>query len=300
MKKIMMLALLTLLFVSCAQKTENKTSAADGSKETPPTEKKSDEIAIDGKPVAVIETTLGTIKIELWPETAPLAVANFVGLSNGTKEWMDPLTKMKVKRPFYDGLIFHRVIKDFMIQGGCPLGNGTGNPGYSFIDETYMLGDEITGEIKDEETAMLVFQQVFIPHLQASGGDDSKVDPDIKAIAQECMTSNSGTPMMKHPVEFYKEKTAFQGKVHRMGAVKAPVAYGTIAMANSGPNTNGSQFFIVTKKDGTPWLDGKHTVFGKVIEGMEIAHKIEDVEKGEQDKPKTDVKMIKVRVETIK
>ena len=77
----------------------------------------------------------------------------------------------------------------------------------------------------------------------------------------------------------------------------APVAYGTICMANSGPNTNGSQFFIVTKKEGADWLNGKHTVFGRVIEGMDVAHKIENVEKGAQDKPVTDVKMIKVRVE---
>jgi cyclophilin family peptidyl-prolyl cis-trans isomerase len=288
MKKLMMIAMLTLIFISCAQKTENKAEA------TPAEQVKS------AKPVVTMETTLGTIKIELWPDKAPLTVENFMGLANGTKEWTDPKTGAKVMKPFYDGLIFHRVISDFMIQGGCPLGMGNGSPGYNFADETYELGAEITGEIKDEETAMLVFQQVFIPHLQASGGDDSKVQPDIKNIAQECMAANNGTPMMKHPVEFYKEKTGFQGKVHRMGAVKSSVAYGTIAMANSGPNTNGSQFFIVTKKDGTPWLDGKHTVFGRVIEGMDVVHKIESVEKGEQDKPKTEVVMTKVRVETAK
>jgi cyclophilin family peptidyl-prolyl cis-trans isomerase len=290
MKKLIMIAMLTLLFVSCAQKNENKTGEQ--------AEKAAGKEVISSKPVVTMETTLGTIKIELWPDKAPITVDNFIGLANGTKEWTDPKTGAKVTKPFYDGLIFHRVIKDFMIQGGCPLGQGNGDPGYKFQDETHELGEEITGEIKDEETAMMVFQQVFIPHLQASGGDETKIQPDIKAIAEECMAANNGTPMMKHPVEFYKEKTGFVGKVNKMGAVKSSVAYGTIAMANSGPNTNGSQFFIVTKKDGTPWLDGKHTVFGKVIEGMEVAHKIEDVEKGEQDKPKTEVKMIKVRVET--
>jgi cyclophilin family peptidyl-prolyl cis-trans isomerase len=168
MKKLMMIAMLTLIFISCAQKTENKAEA------TPAEQVKS------AKPVVTMETTLGTIKIELWPDKAPLTVENFMGLANGTKEWTDPKTGAKVMKPFYDGLIFHRVISDFMIQGGCPLGMGNGSPGYNFADETYELGAEITGEIKDEETAMLVFQQVFIPHLQASGGDDSKVQPDIK------------------------------------------------------------------------------------------------------------------------
>ena len=190
--------------------------------------KKVEDEAVKGKkvekqtkmPIATIETNMGTIKVELWPNITPKTVANFTGLANGTKEWTNPKTKKKEKKPFYDGLIFHRVIKDFMIQGGCPLGTGTGNPGYKFEDECY-----------DED-----------------------------------------------------------------GKLKATVDYGSIAMANSGPNTNGSQFFIVTKKGGTPWLNGKHTVFGKVIEGMDVVLKIQDVEKGKSDKPVKDVIMTKVRV----
>ena len=147
---------------------------------------------------------------------------------------------------------------------------------------------------------MAVFQTVFVPYLQSSGGDKTKIDKEIMDITDECMKANSGAPMMKHPVEYYVEKTKFSGKVYAQGAVKSPVNYGTIAMANSGPNTNGSQFFIVTKKEGCDWLNGKHTVFGRVIEGMDVVHKIENVEKGAQDKPVADVKMIKVRVETPK
>ncbi len=295
MKKILVLGLMTFFLFSCAQKTGKEGNAENKSSETAVA--KQSVIADGVKPVAVIETNLGTIKVELWPDKAPVTVENFIGLANGTKEWTDPLSGTKTKRPFYDGLIFHRVIKDFMIQGGCPLGNGTGGPGYKFEDEVYARGEEIKGEIKDDETALTVFQTVFLPYLQAGGGDRSKLDKDIMDITDACMKNNNGTAIMAHPVEYYIEKTGFKGKVYRNGKLLAPVAYGTIAMANSGPNTNGSQFFIVTKKDGTPWLDGKHTVFGKVIEGMEVAHKIEDVEKGAQDKPKEDVKIVKIRVE---
>lgn len=160
---------------------------------------------------AVITTTKGEITVKLFDDKTPITVNNFIGLAEGTKKWINPITGQNVKKPFYNGLIFHRVIKDFMIQGGCPLGNGRGNPGYKFEDEYYREGKLI------------------------------------------------------HTVD-----------------------YGTICMANAGPNTNGSQFFIVTKKDGCPWLNGKHTVFGKVISGMETTHTIENV-KTINDKPIEDI-----------
>jgi peptidyl-prolyl cis-trans isomerase A (cyclophilin A) len=140
-------------------------------------------------------TSEGTFIIRLFEEEAPKTVANFVGLAEGTKEWTDPKTRQKVTRPFYDGLIFHRVIDGFMIQGGDPLGSGVGGPGYQFGDE-------------------------------------------------------------------------FNKKLRHHGA-------GILSMANAGPNTNGSQFFITLA--ATPWLDDRHTVFGEVVEGLDVVQKIGSV-----------------------
>ncbi len=142
---------------------------------------------------ATIETSLGTIEAELYPEDAPKTVENFARLAG---------------EGFYEDLTFHRVIPDFMIQGGDPKGDGTGGPGYSFEDE-----------------------------------------PN------------------QHEVE-----------------------RGVLAMANAGPNTNGSQFFIVTA-DAAPWLTGKHTVFGRVTEGMDIVDRISEVDRDRRDRPKTPVTM---------
>jgi peptidyl-prolyl cis-trans isomerase A (cyclophilin A) len=141
---------------------------------------------------AQFTTTEGNFTVRLFDADAPNTVANFVGLAEGTKEWTDPKSGQKVKRPFYDGLIFHRVIDGFMIQGGDPLGTGTGGPGFKFGDE-------------------------FSPKLRHS---------------------------------------------------KA----GILSMANAGANTNGSQFFITLA--ATPWLDNKHSVFGEVVEGIDIVKKI--------------------------
>ena len=147
---------------------------------------------------AIIQTNHGPINAELFPDDAPKTVANFVKLVNDG---------------FYEGVVFHRVIPDFMIQGGDPTGTGSGGPGYSFEDE-------------------------FNDH-----------------------------------------------KVER----------GALAMANAGPNTNGSQFFIVTT-DAAPWLDGKHTVFGRVTEGMDVVDKISELPRDSRDKPHDDVVMESVLV----
>jgi len=141
---------------------------------------------------AIFTTSEGSFTVRLFDQEAPNTVANFAGLAEGSKEWTDPKTGQKVKRPFYDGLVFHRVIADFMIQGGDPLGTGTGGPGYKFADEFH--------------------------------------------------------PKARH------------GKA------------GILSMANAGPGTNGSQFFITLAP--TPWLDNKHTVFGEVVSGMDVIQKI--------------------------
>lgn len=160
---------------------------------------------------AKMETSKGEMIIQFFDKDAPITVANFVGLAQGTIE----NTAKPKGTPYYDGIIFHRVIKDFMIQGGDPTGTGMGDPGYKF--------------------------------------DDEKND-------------------LKH-----------EGK-------------GFLSMANSGPNTNGSQFFIT--EVATPWLDGRHTIFGKVIQGLETIDTIANVEKGIQDKPKEDVVIKKVEIFT--
>jgi len=166
---------------------------------------------------AVIETNKGTIKAKLFPDTAPKTVENFVALAKGTKEWTDPKTDKKVKKPLYDGLIFHRVIPNFMIQGGDPLGNGTGGPGFTFEDEF-----------------------------------------------------SDAAPKMDKP--------------------------GILAMANAGPNTNGSQFFITVA--ATPWLNGHHTVFGEVVDGMDVVNAIAKVKTGAQDLPVDPVVIKHIKIQT--
>ena len=147
---------------------------------------------------AVIETTQGTIELELFDADAPKTVENFVRLAS---------------EGYYDGLIFHRVIPEFMVQGGCPQGTGTGGPGYTFEDE-----------INDHK-----------------------------------------------------------------------IVRGTLAMANAGPNTNGSQFLIVTA-EACPWLDGRHTAFGQVSSGMDVIDRIEGVDTDGRDRPLEDVRMQRVTV----
>jgi cyclophilin family peptidyl-prolyl cis-trans isomerase len=156
-----------------------------------------------GEPKAVIDTTAGKITCTLFPDKAPKTVENFIGLATGTKDWTDPHTHAKMHGvPLYDGTIFHRVIPGFMIQGGDPVGNGFGGPGYAFGDE-------------------------FVPDL----GFDRP---------------------------------------------------GRLAMANSGPNTNGSQFFIT---DGpAPHLNGKHTIFGQ-CDSLEVVKKIANLPRDPNDKP---------------
>jgi peptidyl-prolyl cis-trans isomerase A (cyclophilin A) len=165
---------------------------------------------------ATLHTSLGDIVIELFPNHAPKTVANFVELATGAKEWTDPRTGDKTTAKLYDGTIFHRVIDGFMIQGGDPLGRGTGGPGYRFEDEFH-------GE--------LVFDRPYI-----------------------------------------------------------------LAMANSGPGTNGSQFFITVAP--TTWLNRKHSIFGEVKDAASkaVVDKIATAKTGAQDKPTTDITINSVTV----
>lgn len=158
---------------------------------------------------ATIHTNLGDINVNLFPDHAPKTVRNFTGLAEGTQEWTDPKVKAKSTAPLYNGTIFHRVIPGFMIQGGDPLGTGTGGPGYRFDDEPH---------------PELTFDKPYL-----------------------------------------------------------------LAMANAGPNTNGSQFFITVAP--TTWLNFKHTIFGEVADqpSRDVVDAIAAVETGAQDRPKQNV-----------
>lgn len=167
---------------------------------------------------AIFKTSKGEIVVKLFEKEAPLTVKNFVGLATGKKEFVDVKTEKKVKRKFYNGLIFHRVIPNFMIQGGCPLGTGTGGPGYAFKDE------------------------------------------------------------FSNKLNFSKP--------------------GKLAMANAGPNTNGSQFFITVA--ATTWLNNKHTIFGEVVEGYNVVVAISKVPRDANNKPLKKIVIKKVIIKRVK
>jgi peptidyl-prolyl cis-trans isomerase A (cyclophilin A) len=163
---------------------------------------------------ALLRTNHGDVVVRLFPDHAPKTVRNFVELAEGTREWTNPGTRRTERAKLYDGTVFHRVIPDFMIQGGDPLGTGTGGPGYEF-------GDEIHPDL-----------QFSRPYL--------------------------------------------------------------LAMANAGPGTNGSQFFITVGP--TPWLNGKHTIFGEVVSGSDVVDAISQVKTGGADRPVDDVVLESVEI----
>jgi cyclophilin family peptidyl-prolyl cis-trans isomerase len=226
-------------------------------------------------PTALIKTSHGEIRVELLAREAPLTVANFLGLADGTKEFKDAKTGEMVKRPFYDGLTFHRVIDGFMIQGGCPLGTGSGDPGYKFKDEINgkSLGlDKVKAFANGRPHAWLLirsqaqFNQLLVRPLLAQMGiqDDETLQKRMAEVRQrmEALT--------------LLEAYANMGYSYDESLTSSPMRRGMLAMANSGPNTNGSQFFINTVDN--LYLNGKHTVFGRVVEGMETVDRIGKVE----------------------
>jgi peptidyl-prolyl cis-trans isomerase A (cyclophilin A) len=166
-------------------------------------------------PNATFVTSAGTFIVKLMPEHAPKTVDNFVGLATGAKEWTDPRDGQKKSEPLYNGTVLHRVIPDFMIQGGDPQGTGTGGPGYQFEDEC-----------------------------------------------------PPGGPSFDKP--------------------------GLLAMANAGPGTNGSQFFVTVTP--TAWLTGKHTIFGEVTDGYDVVEAISKMPTSGSDKPTTDVVIERIEI----
>ena len=247
---------------------------------------------------ALIKTSEGNIMVRLFEKKTPITVSNFTELVAGTKEWKDPRSEDWVKRRFYRGLVFHRVISNFMIQGGCPLSNGTGGPGYVFEDECFEKY-VLSGEVTNDQMASAVWADVFRDYIRQHQGTNGPSEV-LNTIHQEVISTRSYKPLYGRTIEFYSKESGLDKQIHGRGALIHPVAYGTLCMANAGPGSNGSQFFIVTKKDGAPWLNGRHTVFGKVISGMDVAHAIENVKRGNNDKPLNDVVINDIVIKWVK
>lgn len=249
-------------------------------------------------PACVIRTSAGDIHVELLPRAAPKTVANFVGLAEGTKEFTDPATGKMVKRPFYDNLIFHRVIKNFMLQGGCPSGDGAGGPGYRFADEinaTALGLHKMKVMQPGGKTHPCLgvrsqrdFNRLVMTPLYHKMGIRSQEDLSTKL------------PEVKRKMAELTLKECYENAGYRYDETLESYApkRGMLAMANSGPNTNGSQFFI--NLIDTPWLTGKHTVFGKVIRGMDVVDTIGQAQVDARMKPSKDVRILSIRLQTPK
>jgi cyclophilin family peptidyl-prolyl cis-trans isomerase len=236
-------------------------------------------------PVVLLKTTKGDIYLELFADSAPKTVDNFLGLANGTKEYYNLGTGDKVKAtPFYDGLAFHRIIDQFMVQGGCPKGDGTAGPGYKFSDE---IGAESLG--LDKMPAIQPGGNAHRWLMIRSGADFQKKIVYPLAVkmghrSQKAVDANREAISARLKKLTLKEALENQGYVYNSKLKSHRPVRGVIAMANSGPNTNGSQFFINIVD--TPWLTGKHTVFGRVIKGMAIVDQMGKESKQGKPKPK--------------
>lgn len=245
-------------------------------------------------PVVIMKTTHGDIHLELFEKSAPKTVANFIGLAEGTKEYTDIKTGKKMRGNFYDGVIFHRVIKGFMIQGGDPKGTGTGGPGYQFEDEINAteLG---LGKLKAIQENGRIHR--YLPVRTQEDRHRFILMPLFRAMgirSQKELDTRKSEVQQKLKEITVKNVYENQGYIFSSELKSHHLKKGVIAMANSGPNTNGSQFFI--NLVDTPHLTGKHTVFGKVIKGMDVVEKVGDVNVGQGSKPFQDVKIISVRL----
>lgn len=244
-------------------------------------------------PVLLMKTNFGDVYIEMFPEEAPKTVANFMDLAMGKRVFVDHKTSEKVKRPFYDGLKFHRVIKEFMIQGGDPRGNGTGGPGYNFEDEINAdaLGLHKMKAVKDGRP------HAFLPIRNQSDFQRTLVQPLFRQMGIRSQADlNKRMKEVQGRLAALTLKDAYENMGYRFNEKfkSRPPVKGVLAMANSGPNTNGSQFFI--NLIDTPWLTGKHTVFGKVVKGMNVVEKIGETPVGAGSMPQKEVRIISIRM----
>jgi peptidyl-prolyl cis-trans isomerase A (cyclophilin A) len=288
------LPLLLLTVAACGSEPAPDGTEVDGGR--------ADAVGADGgslpaEPRVRIETSMGDIVAALLPAAAPQTVRIFLGLAEGHGTWSDvhdPAKKVTIREPFYDGLVFHRVVKGFMIQGGDPKGNGTGGAGFAYADE---LNGKALGLGK--ETVV----QGGRPHpwigVQGPADWQQKVLlPVIRDLGIEPAALNESRDLQAKVQARLDELTLLdlyemQGYRYDDDLASVPPVKGSLALANSGPDTNGSQFFI--NLGDTPWLTGKHAVFGRVVEGMDVVEKIGAVKTDNASRPLTPVRILSIR-----
>lgn len=249
-------------------------------------------------PQVVVVTSLGSFTLELLPAEAPKTVQNFLGLALGTKVFVEQGSKKRAKRPFYDGLTFHRVVKGAFVQGGCPKGDGTGRPGFVFDDE---INAEALGLHK---SPVLDAQGAPDARLQIADEDDfykKVVDPLLKAMGiDDERAFRAHEQKIDRRIRHMMLKEAYENLGYRYTKAHPtrPILRGVVAMANSGPNSNGSQFFIATR--ALPMLDGKHTPFAMVVEGMKVVDALTAVTATTAQRPDTPPKIVSIALEPTK
>jgi cyclophilin family peptidyl-prolyl cis-trans isomerase len=244
-------------------------------------------------PLVIFQTTRGDFVAELFPSEAPQTVANFMALAAGSKAFVDTRSGNEVMRPFYDGLVFHRVINNFLIQGGSPDGTATGSPGFSIPDEinAVSLGldlmpvldpqgypNPILG-IRNQEDFQ---QRVLLPLYRALGIDNQAAIEARIAQVDERLRAMS-----------VKDLYELQGYRYMQSSLSRAPLRGMLVMAGGGSEGNGSQFFV-TLSDA-PWLTGRHTVFGRIRAGMEVVDTIGRIPVGADNRPLDPVSILLVR-----
>ena len=294
MPRLLLLALLALLLPVVPALAED---APAGEAPAPADEAPALAVEDPENPLALVKTSMGDFIVELFAKETPETVANFLGLAEGTKEFKDPVSGEQVKRPYYDGLTFHRVLKNFVVQGGCSLGTGSGGPGYRFANEINgkALGldkqkavdfsnpqgprpNPLTGIRSQQDFHQFILTPTF-KELGITTPDQAQArEPEIKAAVAKMTVLD----VLKNKGYAFLD----EGNSHGMKR-------GTLAMANAGPNTNGSQFYVNLKDN--EYLNGKHTVFGRVVQGMDVVDKMSNVAVGQGGKPREALKIISIR-----
>ncbi|WP_165778859.1 peptidylprolyl isomerase [Leptospira perolatii] len=228
---------------------------------------------------AILQTNQGDMILELYDKDAPITVQNFIDLAQGEKEFVGR-NGQKQKKPFYDGLTFHRVIENFMIQGGCPNGDGTGGPGYRFEDE---INAKSLG-LDQMRVGQVPYYASYLQRVVAKEMN-LKSMREFEEKREEFESNYEKAKSLSVMEVLFRLGYRYNETVNSHKAIK-----GALAMANAGPNTNGSQFFI--NQVDTPHLDGLHTVFGQLVRGGDVLDRIVATEVSSKGKVKSSIRKV--------